>query len=394
MSLNLKIENETSMNKNNKCKLGNSKDDEWDLLETDDIKQLDKIHQPSWAPTVDIYVSVSFTKLFDIDTVNQRFTAEAIVETKWVDPGIKSSNERICEKEIWKPELYFENGIKDIREEITYTVVPFSTIGWNTSNDVSENKYMICEMRKVTGVFYENLELEDFPSDVQDLTIHVASRRPGNIVNFIITGDNKQNESIRSMLDESMWTLKKNVLIRKDTILRELSTGTRIYPVVRYSLKVFRHAGFFMWNALLPFLLVTLASLAPFVNDIKYPATRLPATCTLILTSVSIRFTIGRLLPTVSYLTSLDKYSLATMFIIVMELFYHAIMGAIFPRISDETFAYKIDFFMFCFFFVIIITQQVLFIIWVLKVNRYRRDIKKGKITGLNDEIIRKNKSK
>ena len=60
------------------------------------------------------------------------------------------------------------------------------------------------------------------------------------------------------------------------------------------------------------------------------------------LTSVSIRWTVGRLLPTVSYLTSLDKYSLMSMLIITTELIYHGIMGYIFRKIPEDI-AYKID---------------------------------------------------
>ena len=132
-------------------------------------------------------------------------------------------------------------------------------------------------------------------------------------------------------------------------------------------------------------MLVSFASLAPFVNDIKYPQTRLPSTCTLILTSVGTRFTIGRLLPTVSYLTSLDKYSLSTMFIITMELLYHALMGAIFPKIP-ENIGYIVDLVFFGFFCGLILIKQVLFLVWVLKVQRYRKKVREHRITKLNDE--------
>jgi hypothetical protein len=134
-------------------------------------------------------------------------------------------------------------------------------------------------------------------------------------------------------------------------------------------------------------MLVSFASLAPFVNDIKYPQTRLPSTCTLILTSVGTRFTIGRLLPTVSYLTSLDKYSLSTMFIITMELLYHALMGAIFPKIP-ENIGYIIDFVFFGIFCGLVLIKQILFLIWVLKVQKYRNKIREHRITKLNDEIV------
>ena len=80
-----------------------------------------------------------------------------------------------------------ENAVKDVKEEVSYQIVP---IGVDLASKISKfnesrkKQFMICEMRKVTGIFYENLELQHFPLDVQDLTIHVVTKKPGNIVKF------------------------------------------------------------------------------------------------------------------------------------------------------------------------------------------------------------------
>ena len=328
--------------------------------------QLDKLQEASWSPTVDVFINISYTKILDIDTINQRFQAEAIIESKWFDPNIKSINDPIDEKKIWKPDLYVENGIKDVKEEVVYRILQYRT------GKREEPKLFICEMRKVTGIFYENLELQDFPLDVQDLTLHIASKKPGNIVRFVIMQEIQKSVKISSMLDKSMWQIKKGFLTQEDDIKREYSYCYRKYPGVKITVKLFRLPGFFYWNALLPILLVTLASLAPFVVDIKIPQSRLPSTCTLMLTSVSIRWTIGRLLPTVSYLTSLDKYSLGSMFIITMELLYHAIMGAIFPLLPQK-FAYNLDKGFFIFFCVLIFFKQILLVYWIIRRYNFRK---------------------
>jgi hypothetical protein len=358
------------------------------------MDDLDKLQEASWASTVNVFITISYTKILDIDTINQRFQAEAVIESNWVDPNIKSVSDSFDDKRMWKPDLYIENGIKDVREEVSYRIVPDSTKKWEIFNGTSfksdisgtEQRFMICEMRKVTGIFYENLELEDFPLDVQDLTITVATKKPGNIVRFVQMQKEEKEMNISHTLDKSMWKMHNRVLTQGDVMDREYSYGVRKFPLMRVSAKVFRLPGFFYWNALLPILLVTLASLAPFVVDIKIPQSRLPATCTLMLTSVGIRWTIGRLLPTVSYLTSLDKYSLGTMLIITMELCYHAIMGALFPKLSPEL-AYNLDKGAFLFFCCLILTKQVLFIIWVIKVNRYRKKVRENKVTGLNQLV-------
>ena len=359
-----------------------------------DMDDLDKLQEASWASTVKVYINISFTKLLDIDTINQRFQAEAIIEAKWVDPNIKSVQDVLDEKKMWKPDLYIENGIKDVKEEVTYQIVPIpkNLLPKIEQYDANgEENLMICEMRKVTGIFYENLELQNFPLDVQDLTIYVVTKKPGNIVKFKPMCAKKEGIKINSMLDKSMWKTHHVLLMNEDSVCRDFSYGRREYPGIKSSIKVFRQPGFFFWNALLPFMLVTFASLAPFVNNIRTNVSnRLPATCTLILTSVGTRFTIGRLLPTVSYLTSLDKYSLATMLIITVELLYHAIMGACFSYIErnfGESTGFNIDKGAFLFFFCLMIFQQILFAIWVFKAKRYRKEVHDGKIDILNEEM-------
>jgi len=216
------------------------------------------------------------------------------------------------------------------------------------------------------------------------LTITVATKKPGNIVRFVQMQKEEKEMNISHTLDKSMWKMHNTLITRRDNIHREYSFGKRNYPSVHVSAKVSRLPGFFYWNALLPILLVSLASLAPFVVDIKIPQSRLPATCTLMLTSVSIRWTIGRLLPTVSYLTSLDKYSLVSMLIITTELLYHGVMGAIFRKIPEKT-AYLIDtiaFAVFCFF---IFIKQCVFVAWIIKVKLHRRNINRQELVAVTD---------
>lgn len=98
--------------------------------------------------TVNVFIQIGFTKIYDIDTINQRFQAEAIIESKWSDPGIKSLNDDLSSLE-WKPELFVENSINDVKEEISYKIL--------MDNDSKE--MMVSEIRKVKGLFWENLEL-------------------------------------------------------------------------------------------------------------------------------------------------------------------------------------------------------------------------------------------
>ncbi|CAF4503912.1 unnamed protein product [Rotaria socialis] len=59
------------------------------------------------------------------------------------------------------------------------------------------------------------------------------------------------------------------------------------------------------------------------------PANRLQTGATLLLTSITFRWTVNRSLPTISYLTSLDKYAIISIFILVGLCIWHAIIGAV-----------------------------------------------------------------
>lgn len=57
---------------------------------------------------------------------------------------------------FWNPLLYIDNSVGDLKNDVWHKVV------YN-----GDDTPMIYEMRKVKGIFLENLELNDFPVDVQ-----------------------------------------------------------------------------------------------------------------------------------------------------------------------------------------------------------------------------------
>ena len=111
------------------------------------METLDKVQDASWTNTVDVYVQVSFTKIYDIDTVSQRFQAEAIIETKWSDPSIRSVDQTSDASKIWRPEIYIDNVIGDLKEDVYYRTV------------MDGNDTMVCEIRRIKGLFWEKVYL-------------------------------------------------------------------------------------------------------------------------------------------------------------------------------------------------------------------------------------------
>lgn len=244
------------------------------------------------VPT-DVYINASFIKIHDIDTINQRFQAELLIEMRWHDSTLKSTKD--YQSIEWKPDIYVENAVNETKNETSLKI--FAN---------SQNLLMVSEIRHVRGVFHENLELENFPLDVQDLTVCICSKKSGRKVNLIQTQPASASVKISHTLDKSAWYLHDEVTAKKDMFIREYSFGQREYPVLYLSCKAFRQPGYFFWNAMLPIALISFAALGPFVLDHKSSVNRLPSTATMLLSSVSFKAAVTRLLPTVSYLTSVS----------------------------------------------------------------------------------------
>jgi hypothetical protein len=90
------------------------------------------------------------------------------------------------------------------------------------------------------------------------------------------------------------------------------STAGMIYPRCIFTVYLWRKTGYYISNVILPICILTLLSpLSCFLNDDGTSlgtADRLGITLTLLLTAVAYKFVVASSLPTVSYLTLLDRY--------------------------------------------------------------------------------------
>jgi hypothetical protein len=313
----------------------------------------------------DVLIHVTYTKIHDIDTVNQRFRAELLIESRWHDSSLRSTSDYAAIQ--WRPELFVENAVDEPREE---------TVAVKIVEDKQTNLLMVSEMRRIKGLFHETLELADFPLDVQELSVTVCSKKSIKRVNLVpLQPEMTRMSKIVSHLDKSAWYLHDMVTINRESVVREYSFGQREYPAVRISCQAFRSPGYFYWNALLPIVLISFAALGPFVADHKSSASRLPATATMLLSAVSFKTAVTRLLPTVSYLTSMDKYSLASIVLVTLMFVYHAFFSACSHFLMYETLAYLVDKLAFLCFLGLVVGLQVVYGLWLLNVYNRRHQI-------------------
>jgi hypothetical protein len=156
----------------------------------------------------DVFVHVSFTKIHDIDTINQRFQAELLIESRWLheNQSLKLNSDDLSSSKIeWTPEICIENAVNESKEEVSYKIYKDS-----------KSQLIASEIRRVKGVFHENLELHNFPLDIQDLTICVSTKKTSRKVNLIPLNQPEHAKlNISHNLDKSAWHLHDMVRTKK-----------------------------------------------------------------------------------------------------------------------------------------------------------------------------------
>ena len=70
-----------------------------------------------------VQVTVEFIKLGEIDTMNEKYSAEIFVESKWIE------SEFITEYNSdrhWNPQLFIENALQEPKEKIKHRLQKIS----------------------------------------------------------------------------------------------------------------------------------------------------------------------------------------------------------------------------------------------------------------------------
>lgn len=289
--------------------------------EEDTYKKLDK---------VSVEVRGVFLKIGEIDTLKEQYHADAFIQTKWKDPSLKMCDmEGFSPEKHWNPRVFIQNSVGDLKEN-TWHKVELDSHGVPT----------VFEMRRIKGVFLENLELDDFPVDVQDLSITVATERTIDEVDFIDDLTALSSINTQTFIDMQEWSLHEHVEttrkvttqglgITMDEKDQDYSSSRYKHPTFTVTCRAARRPGYFYWNVFFLMFFITLMAFATYSVHPSLPQNRLQLSFTLLLTAVTFKWVVNRCLPTISYLTSLDKYVLGSMVMLCLVCAWHALVSAL-----------------------------------------------------------------
>jgi hypothetical protein len=142
-----------------------------------------------------VRVSVTFTRINEIDTVNEKFMCEATIYATWYEDiqglnvysdgiandgqqtkSLDDANKLYCwnPNNLWDPQFYIENVVGDIKEkDVKYQIQIV-----NTGDEDAAFRHLEVQMiKQIEGRFFEKLELYHFPFDVQDFSLVIMSHR-------------------------------------------------------------------------------------------------------------------------------------------------------------------------------------------------------------------------
>ena len=278
-----------------------------------------------------------------------------VIEARWLYDPTNAS---------WNPNLYVKNALGDVKEEVISELVDHLDEPI-CSNHRDYDIIYVWELRKVVGTFWEKLELNSFPADVQQLSLQIVSRC--SMEECILVENRLQPSMVNreAFLAQQEWFLYEHIETRSTITTEDFSfrpirqstyLGTNLFqkPFIssKFSLVtccVARRPGYFYWNVYLLIFLITFIALTIYSVSPDLPQSRLQITCslieyfsfhpnlffhlgTLLLTSIMFRWSVSRLLPPVSYLTLLDKYTLISLVFISLNSIWHAIVGVLIRR--------------------------------------------------------------
>lgn len=302
-----------------------------------------------------IDVRVVFIKVGEIDTVRERFHADAFIQAKWREPLLDGeakdvefqSDDITARPNFWDPRLYIENVLGEVKESLWY-VTSFNKVG----------QAIVYQRRRVKGTFFERMELNQFPFDTQDLTLTITSDR--GELECALNPDQSEisTVNVQSFVDEQEWKLHKHINIWKQITTNAYKKHK--HPVLSISCTATRRSPFFLWNIILVMMFICTLIFTTFTVDQNLPQSRMQLSFILLLSNITFKFTVNQTLPKVSYLTYLDKYILISMAILCLVCVWHAVVSQLWVYVGVQ-FAKNADMIAFAILVFLYILYNVIF---------------------------------
>lgn len=169
----------------------------------------------------------------------------------------------------------------------------------------------------------------------------MTSSRSINEVRFVPSSQIESTINTNDFQQQQEWNLYPHIETSEKTIYDIWKKQDR--PSFTVSSTISRRPGYFIYNAYMLIFLISALGFVPFSFNHSLPHFRIQTTCLLILSSINFRWIVTQKLPTVSYLTTLDKYAIVALIFLVSLCAWHAVIGSALFSSIDREYVKRVD---------------------------------------------------
>lgn len=258
---------------------------------------------PDGTPT-QVKVGMFVTDIMRIDDNKQHFTANIRITARWIDPRLADPNAPEIRKkaldDIWNPILLLIN-----QENVTKNL--------KDSAFLDRNGHVLYAQRYI-GTFTVPLNLRNFPLDQHKLFIKLRSfYSPSELQLIIDEGLTGWSETL-SIPD---WIVS-NGEAKIDSVYSKGHNKQSSESVFMFNIE--RRLGFYLWKIIIPLSLIVLMSWGVFWIDPNRLEAQIGLSATTFLTLFAFQFAIAALLPKISYLTRMDRFTMLCSILVFLAL--------------------------------------------------------------------------
>lgn len=255
-----------------------------------------------------VEVGVLVMDIDEIDDVNQRFNVDMFLVARWMDHRLAlPADERKGKKrfmsldEVWTPKALFLNdrGLRlHLREGVEV-----------------DDRGGVTAMNRLTGELAADLKFEEFPFDVQRLTI--------DIVSYEYTTDQLRfSPDLNVVSTESRFSIEGWRLGRPVPVVDVFVTpgGNYELPRLTYVIEAKRDSDFYVLTMLLPMSLIIFMAWTVFWLQPDIVAARIAISTAAIFSLIALGVSIRLGLPKISYLTQADVFVISCTLMVYLAL--------------------------------------------------------------------------
>jgi hypothetical protein len=282
-----------------------------------------------------VRISFYLADLHEVTGADQTFHADVVIEAEWTDPrlaGRWTGIQTLPLADVWNPRLTLVNQKSVVQlfpERVQ--VEPSGLVHWG---------------QRWLGSFSTRMDLKDFPMDRQRFEVRVASLGfSRDKVELLIKTEKSQSTRARS-LSITDWEIGPATA---ETLDFETAPGEAAYSGALLWWEGQRYVRYYVFQTIIPLVFIVLMGwLAFFVHPSVIPA-RMSVVMTTMLTLISYRFALGRVIPTLTYLTRFDYFMLASTVLVFLILVVVSLEAYLVSR-EKVALCNRIDFWARCIF--------------------------------------------